>query len=49
MWSLVRLDLKNGEMEIMGTQCEEMIGEDGLLLDQMGSVMVELEEEDKID
>jgi hypothetical protein len=32
----------------MGTESEEMNGEGGLLLDQMGGVMAELEEEDKI-
>ena len=45
---VVSLDLKKGEMEILETECEEMNGEGGLLLDQMGGVMVELEEEDKI-
>ena len=45
---VVSLDLKKGEMEILGTECEEMNGEGGLLLDQMGGVMVELEEKDKI-
>ena len=45
---VVRIDLKKGEMEILGTECEEMNGEGGLLLDQMGGVMVELVEEDKI-
>ena len=45
---VAKLDLKKGEMEVMGTECEEMNGEGGLLMDQMGGVMVELEEEDKI-
>ena len=45
---VAKLDLKKGEMEVMGTECEEMNREDGLLMDQMGGVMVELEEEDKI-
>jgi hypothetical protein len=45
---LVKLDLKNGEIEAIGTECDEMNEEGGLLVDQMGGVMVELEEEDKI-
>ena len=42
---VVKFDLKNGEIEAIGTECDDMKG--GLLVDQMGGVMVELEE-DKI-
>jgi hypothetical protein len=45
---VVKLDLKNGEIEATGTECDGMIEEGGLLVDQMGGVMVELEEEDKL-
>ena len=45
---VVKLDLKKGEIEAIGTECDEMIEEGGLLVDQMGGVMVELEEEHKL-
>ena len=44
---LVRVDMDKGEMEVMGTECDQL-EEQGLLVDQMGSVMVELEEEEKV-
>ena len=45
---VLKLDLKNGEIEAIGTECDDMNEEGWLLVDQMGGVMVELEEEDKI-
>ena len=45
---VAKVDLKKGEMEVTGTECEEMNREGGLLMDQIGGVMLELEEEDKI-
>ena len=45
---VVKLDLENGEIEAIGTECEEMSEEGGMLVDQMGGVMVELEEKDMV-
>ena len=39
---MAKLDLKIGEMEVMGTECDEINGEGWLLLDQIGGLMVEL-------
>ena len=45
---VVNLDLGTGKVEAIGTECDHMEGQGGLLMDQMGGVMLELDGVDKI-